>query len=860
MRFNDNETLEQLLAHHGWLERLAHALIPDPGRADDAVQEVWLRAMRTPPASRRSVRGWLGTVLRRVAIDRHRADARRTDLERRVAVPFERSVNADEAMCSVETQQQVARVVLGLDEPYRGVVLLRYFAGHSIMEIARLQSAPVETVRTRLRRARGQLRRELDRGFGSRSGWHAALWPLVGSDFVRASSSVTTSGLASASASSVSSGGLPLGVVMGAKLAVALGIAAIVAVGWLLLQDAASTQASDTASTNIAVDEHASTDNVMLEGRRNDVRPTRSADSSSRGVSGRETSSTQAQRQSASGADGNKAIAYEGTPAGDGRLVGRIVDSEQQPVVGAHLHVRYLVKTKGTSNRSDAPGAVLTDEDGYFRFDNLKAGRYAVVVSSGGFVTENMISRSGGAPLVIALEKAHSISGVLVDKETGDPIAGVWIRAKDIRRSSVTTVQSAQTDDTGQFTLAGLREGNHEISYGSPWQNGSNAAHTFVPGRVNIESGTSDVRLEADPGLVIEGEIRDASGSLVSESMDVRVMRYNERGDPDYSTRRGARSTEHGAFRITGLVGGRYTLTVQPQPTKDGDQALTSAFRMDDVEAGTQGLVVQLQSGTPLKGRVLDREGNPVTVQGNVYVYPTGSSAGTQGSVITRASSKGTFSSPPLDTGRSYSVYATHFPGFMSKTVENVFPSGETLDIVLEPAGVIRGHVVDELGKRVGMGLMVTARATDVEPGTKGRGWVAYTRTDGSFEMSNLGAFTFSLAAGGASSSYVAAKPLRGIKPGADDVVLTVRPGHTFSGKLINAQGNPMTTHHLGASPIGTHSPSAWTRIESEDGSFILRGLPKGKIYVHAIIGGKSVGLGTHTVPATDVTITAPDN
>ena len=50
------------------------------------------------------------------------------------------------------------RTVLALPEPYRGTVLLRYYEEASLREIAERQAAPLETVRTRLRRAHALLR------------------------------------------------------------------------------------------------------------------------------------------------------------------------------------------------------------------------------------------------------------------------------------------------------------------------------------------------------------------------------------------------------------------------------------------------------------------------------------------------------------------------------------------------------------------------------------------------------------------------------------------------------------------------------------------------------------------------------
>src|SRR3954447_7274115 len=74
-------TMEQLMAHSGWLRRLAGGLLGDSAAADDAVQEAFVSAMRRPPDTRGSVRAWFGAVL----TNRVRSNARRDRRQRAVA-------------------------------------------------------------------------------------------------------------------------------------------------------------------------------------------------------------------------------------------------------------------------------------------------------------------------------------------------------------------------------------------------------------------------------------------------------------------------------------------------------------------------------------------------------------------------------------------------------------------------------------------------------------------------------------------------------------------------------------------------------------------------------------------------------
>jgi hypothetical protein len=87
----------------------------------------------------------------------------------------------DALLEKLEMHRLVAAEVAALGEPYRSTVLLRFFEERSATDIARIQGVPLDTVKTRLRRALAELRERLDRrhGGGGRA-WRLALFPLAG--------------------------------------------------------------------------------------------------------------------------------------------------------------------------------------------------------------------------------------------------------------------------------------------------------------------------------------------------------------------------------------------------------------------------------------------------------------------------------------------------------------------------------------------------------------------------------------------------------------------------------------------------------------------------------------------------------
>jgi len=118
----------------------------------DAVQEAVLRAW----AKRDGLRNedYFETWLTRILINECRNLQR---VQRRV-VPLE-SVQVPAADGDIDVPLRDA--VLALDEKLRLPVILHYMNGYSVAEAARILRLPEGTVKTRLRKARGELRKML---------------------------------------------------------------------------------------------------------------------------------------------------------------------------------------------------------------------------------------------------------------------------------------------------------------------------------------------------------------------------------------------------------------------------------------------------------------------------------------------------------------------------------------------------------------------------------------------------------------------------------------------------------------------------------------------------------------------------
>jgi RNA polymerase sigma-70 factor (ECF subfamily) len=157
-------------AYAGVVHAAALAVLGDPVRAQDVVQDVFLRLWRRPEAfdpARGSLAGYLRVMARSRAVDlwrESRAAGRMT--ERLKADARDDELRADERPAvAAERAVERARVQAALRELPRGqrqAVVLAYWGGLPAERIAHRERIPLGTAKSRVRLGLGKLRRAYD--------------------------------------------------------------------------------------------------------------------------------------------------------------------------------------------------------------------------------------------------------------------------------------------------------------------------------------------------------------------------------------------------------------------------------------------------------------------------------------------------------------------------------------------------------------------------------------------------------------------------------------------------------------------------------------------------------------------------
>lgn len=164
-RAGDDEAIAVLLGRHRTrLTNLCFQILRDRESAEDAAQEILLRALHKLPGFRGESEfgAWLYRLTLNFCLEKRRLERRRAELlERHLGESGKAASHAGEAR--TETRQMLEIALDELSEPLRVALLLREWQGFSYEEIAEILQLPVGTVRSRLHQARAQFRRSWEK-------------------------------------------------------------------------------------------------------------------------------------------------------------------------------------------------------------------------------------------------------------------------------------------------------------------------------------------------------------------------------------------------------------------------------------------------------------------------------------------------------------------------------------------------------------------------------------------------------------------------------------------------------------------------------------------------------------------------
>ncbi|TAJ16091.1 MAG: sigma-70 family RNA polymerase sigma factor [Planctomycetota bacterium] len=778
--------LEAMLSDAPRLRRMALGLARDAHLAEDLVQETWLAALRARPSTDRALAPWLARVLERIASVQRRTHARRIEREHAIEPAVAAEPTAD-VVGAAERQSALLARILELDEPYRSVVLLRYYEGLTPAEIALRTGAPVRTVHTRLARALALLRAKLGARDGSRARWLAALgWGALG---------MKTKALVGC-----------------AVLLVLLGVLA----RWNTSRDSAGTasQAAPIPAASLAAAVEPDAVAAALAERQ------------------------QVESAPAVGADAQ-------APRDERRVRGRVVTTERTPLAGVAVVARdgserLLLGVGGRDDERPINARTTTDADGGFALDVAPHHNLDLAFELAGYSLARRSCRYGGEELVVVLSRAARFAGRVTDGD-GAPLTGARVRMQNEGVHDADREFAAIVAPDGRFEIAGVDPGVYRATAHADGRLPETAAQlAFVEG-ASIERDFALARGGVLRGLLTDGALaKPLPGASVTIGFDDAASSAIADADGRYQLA----GIPAGTFRVRVEAPGYGRYDFRIAEARDAAKTLDREqdfFLMPARSAG--GRVVDCD-GAPIAGATLWCSARAESQSGSQHddLWSTTGADGRFALTPLRYELHHTL----LVQAPGHALAVFDFPANERRERRT-----ELGDLALEAPGAIAGTLCDAHGTPLeGLWVLLSgepARRDMLGPvehsnagyrSSEGFGFgrvLARTDDRGRFAFFGLPGGTYALSGGDKGYAIRAAATVE-LASGAtrDDVALVVDRGLSIAGRVLDPTGRPIA----GASVDAYVDEATWVRatyaLTNDVGRFELHGLAAGNYLLSA--------------------------
>lgn len=192
--------------------------------------------------------------------------------------------------------------------------------------------------------------------------------------------------------------------------------------------------------------------------------------------------------------------------ASPGRITGTVVDERGKAFPSFNIGIESFVSVSGDRDGGAFTPKRFTDPSGSFELDDLAPGTYVLSATTEGrppaksrTVTVTSGQRSRGVQIVVS--NGTTLSGVVTDRETGQPLEGVRVRL-DAAIFGAST-QPVTTDSSGRYKLTGVPSGSFSARF----------SHLDFKDRIiSLDGSTGPVRGDVDLAKKGDGPDMEMTG------------------------------------------------------------------------------------------------------------------------------------------------------------------------------------------------------------------------------------------------------------------------------------------------------------------------------------------------------------
>jgi RNA polymerase sigma factor (sigma-70 family) len=373
------------------------------------------------------------------------------------------------------------------------------------------------------------------------------------------------------------------------------------------------------------------------------------------------------------------------------------------------------------------PERWTTDNEGRFRIEGLVPEKMFAELkfSHPDFADDDLFVSTGGtvdgwardlnlhpvdARFVHTLARARPVTGIVSDKETGQPLAGVLVEMIPLTMRGMMPVRTT-TDASGRYRAAGSSSEFFQVTaFPDP---GSG----YLPVQMHnnqwpVGAKTLNVDLALAKGQVVRGRVVEGkNGQPVAGASVVYQPGPNNSADDngDYDFRNPVLTDKSGSFALTALPGPGLVAAEVPSSdfirvavtgpgTNRPSNARPHGFTWIDVPVEKNKEItdvrVTLRKGVTLEARIVGPDNLPVDVASGFCAEFVESQFA--GSAFPRAILDGQFQLEGADPDRNYRVFFIHPKHKLGAVAELKYDPKVPAVVQLQPTATARGTMLDE--------------------------------------------------------------------------------------------------------------------------------------------------------------------
>jgi len=394
--------------------------------------------------------------------------------------------------------------------------------------------------------------------------------------------------------------------------------------------------------------------------------------------------------------------------AASSTLAGVVVDDAGQPVADAEVWVPSALNNAlsdyGQPNFLFGKIArelfsTRTSADGKFRIENFPADGHAVLEvkktgltlhqTANSFQYDELPFHAGQEDITLTLDPAGSVAGKVVGRGSGQPLANAVIGIESdtpgmgyFLFEEETFVSAAD----GSFQIPDVPAGSYRVTATFTNEPVADWVTEAVPVKVAAGQAAPEVQLEAYKGGVVEVTIRSKNNHvpIADAGVSVNSEGFNRGG-----------STGTNGVAYFRLPPGQFSVFVNKEDWSQAQSQATAA------EGQTNSVTIELDAAFKVTGVVRDASGAPVA-GANVGVYPNYGNYETGAKTDADGHYAVSWEKPNWGGSQNQSFYllARQTERNLS-AIQEMDETTTNLDVTLQPAMIVTGHVQDAKGRAV---------------------------------------------------------------------------------------------------------------------------------------------------------------